>query len=472
MPGMKTARSSILGWILVPLLLALVATYLLAGALLRDSLAADIDAELTQEAQELQVLAERATDPESGQAYTSAKDVLELFIRRSVPDKSETLFVLVNGVVTERSSAPDVPRLDQDAELVANVKLITEPLISSYQFEDEAVRYIVIPVSGLGDQGHLVAAMFTEDKLEQVNRTLAQLAVLMLLAFGAAIAAGWFVAGRILMPIRQLGDLTRRITDGTTVERLTGFDERNEIGAIASDFNSMLDRTASAFAAQRRFVEDAGHELKTPLTIVRGHLDLIKSSPTETNTSMPIIQDEVQRMTRIVQDLQLLTKSNESSFIRTERTDPSEVIDEVFVKSTPLATRNWQIQVESLPEMELDRQRFVQALLQLVDNAIKHTTEKDSILIGLRSANGQTEFFVADSGPGIPEQDRQRVKERFVRGGWTAQDTEGSGLGLAIVDAIARGHKGSLFIGSSNLGGAEVGIRLKKSDEPQLKELS
>lgn len=457
---MKTTRSTILGWILLPLLLALVATYLLSGVLLRDSLSASIDSQLAQESKELSLLAERATNPISGDSYTSAKDLLELYIRGSVPDQDETLFVLVNGVVTERSSGTAVPRLDKDPEFIAVINSKREPSLDDYKFGGELVRFIAIPVRGIDDEGHLVAAIFTDEKLEELNATLNQLALIMLLAFGAASAAGWFVSGRILRPIRQLGDLTRRITAGTTEERLAGFDEKTEIGGIAADFNNMLDRTASAFESQKRFVEDAGHELKTPLTIVRGHLDLVRAAPAERETSLPIIEDEVLRMTRIVQDLQMLTKSNQPSFIQKETVEPGEIVDEVFVKATPLAQRNWQIHLEELPEAQIDRQRMVQALIQLVDNAIKHTKDGSAIVVGVRNAGEVLEFFVGDGGPGIPDAERERVKKRFVRGGWTAQDTEGSGLGLAIVDAIARGHSGELFIESSKLGGAEVGIRI------------
>jgi signal transduction histidine kinase len=101
---------------------------------------------------------------------------------------------------------------------------------------------------------------------------------------------------------------------------------------------------------------------------------------------------------------------------------------------------------------------MVQALIQLVDNSIKHTVESDSIVIGCRLNKNEIEFFVGDSGPGIPLEARGEVQERFVRGGWTSQDSEGSGLGLTIVSAIAKGHQGSVFIGDSILGGAEVGI--------------
>lgn len=455
---MRSARSSILGWVMLPLLLALVATYFVSGVLLKNSLASQIDEQLSQEAQELSLLADRAINPETGEKYDSARELLDLYIRRSVPSNTETIFVMVDGSVTQRSSGPGLPRLDQVDGFVESIAKLDEPVLETYGTGSAEVRFVAIPVNGATDSGHLVAAIYLEKALAVVNSTLTQLAILFSMAFLLALALGWLVAGRILLPIRQLSKMTRGISDATTEERLPVSGQNSEIGSIVEDFNGMLDRTSSAFASQRRFVDDAGHELKTPLTIIRGHLDLVRNSPNETKASMAIIEDEVLRMTRIVKDLQTLTKSNQPSFIQTASLEPSEIVDEVFVKSTPLAIRKWSIIAPDIGPASLDRQRMVQALIQLVDNSIKHTVESDSIVIGCRLNKNEIEFFVGDSGPGIPLEARGEVQERFVRGGWTSQDSEGSGLGLTIVSAIAKGHQGSVFIGDSILGGAEVGI--------------
>ncbi len=464
---MKSARSNILGWILIPVVLSMIATFVFSAVLLRNNLSEEVDQRLNQEAQELYLLADRAIDPISGEAYSSARAILELYIRRSVPDSLESLFVMVNGEVLERSSGRDLPRLDRDAEFIEFIASKQEAELGDYQSGENLVRYIIVPVAGSIDNGHLVAAIFLDQEQQKVDALLTQLALLMLIALLSAAAAGWFVAGRILRPLRQLREITRRVKDGTTEERITGLNPNQEIGAIASDFNSMLDRTASAFASQRRFVDDAGHELKTPLTIVRGHLDLIKLDPTESTSSIAIVEDEVLRMTRIVQDLQTLTKSSQASFIQASPVEPSEIVDEVFVKTSPLAERNWSIEAQELGALPLDRQRMVQALLQLVDNAIKHTSTGDAIAIGCRSTGNSIELYVGDSGPGVPEESRVLVQERFARGAWTSQDTEGSGLGLAIVEAIAKGHNGKLFIRDSVLGGAEVGIKLELKLQPK-----
>jgi two-component system, OmpR family, sensor kinase len=458
---MKSARANILGWVLIPVTLAMIATLALTSALLMQNLSTQIDQQLSQEAEELRLLSERAIDPVSGQPYARAQDLLELYIRRAAPDKDEVLFVLVNGVVSERTTGELDIRLDQDLEFTNFVTSLDTPYLGDYSVDGEDVRFVAIPVSATEDTGFMVAAIVLEPRIDSIRATTAQLALLMLIALAAASLVGWVIAGRILKPISDLGSMTRRVRDGTSAERLGGFNSESEIGGIANDFNRMLDRTAEAFDSQKRFVDDAGHELKTPLTIIRGHLDLIRANPSEEKNSMPIIEDEVLRMTRIVKDLQTLTKSSKPSFIQLAKVIPSEVVDEVFVKAAALADRKWSIQLSESPVLHLDRQRLVQALVQLVDNAIKHTKSNGPIEIGCRLTSEFCEFYVGDSGPGIPKESRNQVLERFVRGNWTAEDTEGSGLGLAIVTAIAQGHGGEVFINSSNLGGAEVGLRVR-----------
>ncbi|CAB4633766.1 unannotated protein [freshwater metagenome] len=464
---MKSARTSILGWVLIPVSLAMIAALALTSALLTQNVVTKTDQQLSQEAQELSLLSERAIDPESGESYTRASELLEIYIRRAVPDNDELIFVIVNGEVTERTSGEVGLRLDRNPEFVSLVTSLDEPYLGNYSFEDASIRFVAIPVQSASDTGFMVAAIVLDSRMRSIQETTLQLAILMLIALAAAALVGWIVAGRILKPIRDLGAMTRRVRDGTAPERLSGFNSESEIGGIAKDFNRMLDRTAEAFDSQKRFVDDAGHELKTPLTIIRGHLDLIRANPSEEKNSMPIIEDEVLRMTRIVKDLQTLTKSSEPSFIQLAEVIPGDVVDEVFVKAAALAERNWSLNTVDAKPLALDRQRVVQALIQLVDNAIKHTTDKDSIEIGCRLNSEFCEFYVGDSGPGIPKDSRSQVVSRFVRGNWTSEDTEGSGLGLAIVSAIAQGHGGEVFIDESKLGGAEVGLRVKL-DKPSL----
>lgn len=455
-----STRLSILGWVLLPLVIAMSIGFTGTSFVLLGKTAQEIDDQLIQEASELQILAERAVNPSTGEKYASAQEILSLYVSRTVVDSDETVFVVVNGLVTERSSGEVVGRLDRDQQFVAMINTHNQPVLATYESELGPVRYISIPVNGKSDNGQMVAAIFIDVRNEPVRLLLIQLAALLLLAILGSAGLGWIIAGRILKPIRDLRETVGKISEGSLEERILVDNPDSELGGIAREFNQMLEKIQKSFDTQKRFVDDAGHELKTPLTIVSGHLDLVEAANEDSKTSLGIVRDEVKRMSRIVQDLQTLTKSNEPRFIQILPNSISETIDEVFVKATGLESRNWKLSSAEDQEICFDRQRIVQAMLQLVDNSMKHTKESDSIEIGFRSQGKLIEFFVGDSGPGIPESSRSQIVERFNRGDWTPQDTEGSGLGLAIVDAVCKAHNGSLVIQESKLGGAEVILRI------------
>lgn len=455
-----STRVSILGWVIIPLAIAMTIGFAATNALLLQKTYAEIDEQLVQEAVELKVLAERAVSPLTADRYSSAKELLSLYISRTVPAPDEAVFIVVNNVVTERSSGDLHYRLDQDKNFISTITRNREPNLTTYESEFGQVRYIAIPVAGDGDSGYMVAGIFTALRNSPDQLLLLQLGALFFFAIIISVWIGWVVSGRILKPIKNLQNAIETINDGNFHERIRVSSPNSELGRIAQKFNEMLETIKVSFEAQRRFVDDAGHELKTPLTIISGHLDMIDTANSESQSSLVIARDEAKRMARLVRDLQTLTKSNEPRFIEMSVNSVSETIDEVFVKANGLGDRDWKFFSESEQAIVFDRQRIVQAMLQLVENAIKHTEPSDSIEVGFRGHGKFVDFYVGDSGPGIPTVSRSQITERFKRGEWTSQDVEGSGLGLAIVDAVCKGHKGLLLIQDSELGGAEVIIRI------------
>ncbi len=227
---------------------------------------------------------------------------------------------------------------------------------------------------------------------------------------------------------------------------------------MASEFNLMLDRIQEAFKSQQRFVDDAGHELRTPLTIIMGHFDLMAQDPSQTDSAMPIIKDELRRMSRLVQDLQTLTKSNSPNFVIAEVTDVKDLANEIELKAKSLGPRNIEFTAQA-GSVRLDPQRITQAVLQLIENSIKHTSEQDKIRIGFEFDDDLL-ITVEDSGPGIPEADVEKVFEPFFRAK-DQQNVEGSGIGLALVRAIAQAHGGSVEAGRSELGGAKITMTIR-----------
>jgi signal transduction histidine kinase len=136
--------------------------------------------------------------------------------------------------------------------------------------------------------------------------------------------------------------------------------------------------------------------------------------------------------------------------------DLGGLLDELLVKANALGDRRWELHHRDNVTVMLDRQRITQAMLQLAENAVRHTQRGDTIRIGGHLVGTDVELLVCDSGPGIPPEERETVTQRFTRGGGQSPDLDGAGLGLALVTAIAQAHHGRLVIGRSDLGGADM----------------
>ena len=195
---------------------------------------------------------------------------------------------------------------------------------------------------------------------------------------------------------------------------MRGNDDIAELGHL---FNAMLDRLEQAFALQREFVSDAGHELRTPITIIRGHLQLLDRDP----ETYRIVSDELDRMSRFVEDLLTLAKSERPDFLMLSELDLDLLTEELMAKAKRLGPREWKLEATGAGLLRGDRQRLTQAVMNLAHNAVQHTEEGDAITLGSSHDGSQARIWVADAGPGVPEEDRERIFERFAG--------EGTGLG-------------------------------------------
>jgi signal transduction histidine kinase len=231
------------------------------------------------------------------------------------------------------------------------------------------------------------------------------------------------------------------------------------VAQLASTFNDMLDRLERAFAAQRRFVDDASHELKTPLTIVRGNLELLDDDPEERARTLAAVSDELDRMGRIVDDLLLLAKHEQPDFLALTTVDLSTLTDELHAKAKALAPRQWVVDGRAKGRIVADRQRLTQALIQLAENAARFSKEGDVIALGSKISAREARLWVRDTGPGIPLVEQTEIFARFRRGS-SHKRTEGAGLGLAIVKAIAEAHHGRVVLESAPGSGSTFTIVL------------
>ncbi|MFC6094968.1 sensor histidine kinase [Saccharothrix lopnurensis] len=235
---------------------------------------------------------------------------------------------------------------------------------------------------------------------------------------------------------------------------------RDALAALAEQFNAMLDRLEHAFATQRRFLDDAGHELRTPITIVSGHLELMGDDPAERAEAVRLCADELDRMNRVVGDLLLLAKAEQPDFITPAPADVAELTSDLYAKVRAIGDRHWRLEAIGEGEVRLDEQRVTQAVVQLAQNAVQHTEAGSEVLIGSAVRDGVASFWVADRGPGVRPEDAGAIFERFGRGstGGAAGHRAGAGLGLAIVRAIAEAHHGLVRLTSTPGAGARFAI--------------
>jgi signal transduction histidine kinase len=204
---------------------------------------------------------------------------------------------------------------------------------------------------------------------------------------------------------------------------------------------------ATAVAAQRRFVDDAGHELRTPITIVRGHLEVLDPrDPADVESTVALVDDELERMNRMVSDLLLLAQSEQPAFLQPQRVHVGMLTREAFDKVSLLGDHEFELEGAAELDAFLDPQRITQAMVALADNACRYTESGGRIGLGSRLEGRWLRFWITDSGPGVSDEDRHRIFQRFARGGGAGRRSDGAGLGLSIVGAIAVAHGGNVLL--------------------------
>jgi two-component system, OmpR family, sensor kinase len=283
-----------------------------------------------------------------------------------------------------------------------------------------------------------------------------------LLALAGALLASYLIGTRLSRPLRAMAAVAAHVNAGDLNPRIHDTAGQSaEVAVLAAAFNHMLDRLTDAFAGQRAFVADASHELRTPLTVIRGQLEVLASQPDppgeEVRRVESLVQAEIARISRLVDDLLLLAKTEQIEFLRVESIDLPVYVGELWDGMSLLASRRFELGEVPRGTLRADPDRLAQALRNLVGNAIDHTAPEHGLVrMRVRALAGERiSFLVEDDGLGIPPDQRERVFNRFHRTD-TARDraSGGTGLGLAIVRAIADAHRGSVTAGESPEGGA------------------
>ena len=284
-----------------------------------------------------------------------------------------------------------------------------------------------------------------------------------------ALIASYLAGARVSAPLRRMAAVAARVDAGELGPRMELSEGRaNELQVLADSFNHMLDRLAEAFASQREFVADASHELRTPLTVIQGQLEVLaaQAHPSEEDVRhvQRQVQAEISRVSRLVDDLLVLTQAERSDFLRLQQVDLPRFVGEIWDGLSLTADRRFEVGEVPQGTLTADPDRLAQALRNLGRNAVEHTNEGTGLvrLEVERSADGMVTFAVIDNGPGIPPHERERIFERFHRAdSGRSRKSGGTGLGLAIVRAIAEAHGGRVYADAGRNGsGATVELAL------------
>ncbi len=423
---------------------------------------------LTRDVAEFRALAATGLDPGGRVPFTDVTALLRASVQRQVPAQEETFLALIDGKPSLVPAGARPVALEDEPELVDSVAGLTpDAPVRIRQVETAAgpVRYAAVQahLPGRTEVGTYVVAFVMTPSLSLVSDSARLYA---LVAFGSLLVVGlvgWVVAGRLLRPLRLLRAAAENIshTDLSSRIPVTGNDD---VSDLTRTFNQMLDRLQSAFEAQQRFLDDAGHELRTPVTIVRGHLEVLDvDDAAEVAETRVLALDELDRMGRLVGDLMVLAKARRPDFVSPAPVDVDRLTDDVADKATALGDRRWQVDERAERTVLADAQRLTQALLQLASNAVRHTQPGDVIGLGSAVVAGELRMWVRDVGPGVRPADQERIFERFGRGepsAGTARGDDGSGLGLAIVSAIALAHGGRVDLDSVQGHGATFTVVL------------
>ena len=452
--------------VLLPLLLLLSATLIFARWSVTNEVLERIDSNIVNQMNEMKLLATTGVDPETGQAFASGDRLLATFLGRRLSEDNTVMFGVIDSIVSYRSVGVSTIRPDKNFEFVTLVSSFTVPRVGTFDTVEGEIRYGVLPITGMGgEEGTLVVATLISAELQATNQLFQILAIGLLILFTLTGLILSYIIRKSLAPITQLTRAAQsvnrdNISQGLNVSQFDGNDEVTQLG---NEFNSMLARLEASFAEQQRFIDDAGHELRTPLTILKGHVEMLQRDGSNSQSLM-IIEDEVNRMARLVQDLQSLTKASQPNFVQMS-TFAADVFMKEIVEKAQVAQLNPINLVEyASTEMYGDKQRLTQAMLQLIENAVKYSPPSSPVSIGLRLEGSSLLMYVKDLGAGISDEAKPNVFSRFyqVDNTASANDVGGIGLGLAIVKAIVDAHQGSIEISDNHPTGSIFTIRIPK----------
>ena len=363
-------------------------------------------------------------------------------------------FVQVLDETGKRSSNirnVDIPMSMETLERVSKGETVFETVTVA----KEKIRLVTLPIF---EKGRMVGIVQVGSPLEEIEEALRQLLLILLVAVPSvlilAVVGGLFLANKALRPVDEITNTARKIGSSGDLSQRIRLKRKvdDEIGRLAATFNEMIAKVENSFQQIKRFTADASHELKTPLTILRGEIEVgLKRlrTPEEYQKILASNLEEVKHMSRMVEDLLTLARADMGALeLRKEVVDLGGLVREVWEE-----VRLWAedkgvellFQEDGEARVMGDRGRLRQLALNLIDNAIKYTPSGGRVELRVVRDGDEVTFSVADTGEGIPPEDLQRIFERFYRVDKArSRQRGGTGLGLSICKWIAEAHGGRI----------------------------
>ncbi|KNZ42708.1 sensor histidine kinase [Acetobacterium bakii] len=328
---------------------------------------------------------------------------------------------------------------------------------SYYTLDDGNIIYIQI-VKNLNDSYVFMTTLYV------------LMIAISILSLIAIIIIGIYGTKSSLKPLIEISETAKNITENNLNLRLEETGNKDELDQLIISLNQMIQKLESAFENQKRFVSDASHELRIPLTVIQGYNQILrdwgKDDPQLMDESIEAISEEVQGMKKMVEDLLLITRIENNYFNEDfELLDVSIILEKIYFESSMIdPDHDYHMESCNQAFVRGNESLLVQAIRGLIDNSKKYTPNGGTISLGCKAGGQNTNVvFIRDTGVGIPSDELEKIKERFYRiSRDRSRETGGSGLGLSIIDSIIAIHHGRLVIESQLDEGTTVSIFLKK----------
>lgn len=468
-------RWRIVVWITAVVTVALLSVIFMTRSVMLSQINDSANSAVEQEIDEFRRFAEEGRDPATSEPFTSATALIETFMSRQYPDDDELIVGLADDAIIQFDYSgmsgsfpppliPGSPMAGEFFESPQSAGIFQHPELGR-------VHWGRVPVQS-ETPAFLVVAHFTDEDRSRVSDQIRMISLIGAGGLLTSIVIAYLISGQILAPLRTLRRVAAQITNEDLTQRVP-VEGNDELAHLAQTFNDMLDRLADAYHLQRTFVDDAGHELRTPITVVRGQLELLEFTPPEERArSIELATAELDRMSRMVNDMLTLAVADTSDFVKPTDIDAADLMIDIDDKATTLDSRAQLVEVAE-GTVTLDEHRVTEAVLELFGNALRYSEDLVEIGSDFQHDGDERVFriWVRDRGPGISWEKQRALFDRFSRGEQTGTARpRGAGLGLSIVKAIAEAHGGRAYVESTLGLGSVFGVEIPAPEQKEPEE--